>query len=319
MEYNQPIEQAVLTAIGLMAIDDRESLINMLSASGSIADASMSKEKLIDLTLKALVYSPKFRMLLNDYLKGAIEDSLTQEVNASFSGNDDFFNMSDDNEDSIINIYGYEGLSNEEDEEDDEADEYGFTTEEHYYNLAEDEDGSDEDDDDDADFSGNDDFFNVVESEDEDDEDDDDESDFDGDDGYSNLATKQTYRQVNGTTRVGDTLRSIFNKETIGALFQGGVQLATNSITSKQERKGNQQAIDYANAQANLLAQQSKATELQQNVGASNVPTFMPNMGGGDEGGGGKKPDTKPKWILPVAIGGGVLVLGTIIFLVVKK
>ena len=355
MENTQPMEEALLTSVGLMATDNKEALINMLSTSGVIADASMSNTKIIDLTLKALIDSPKFRMLFNDYIKGEIEDSLMKEANLSFSGGEDFFNMSDDDEEDDDD-YGnmsedeedddYDNMSDED--YDDEADDLGFSGDENFFNLADDEDGSDEDDDDESDFSGGDgDFFNASDDEeDDDDDDDDDEANYDGEDFFNmseddeeyddeanflgfgkksstttpkvSTPAKQTYRQQYGSTRVGDTLRSIFNKDTIGAFVNTGVQLGTQAIVNKQERKGNQQAIDYANAQANLLAQQSKAQELQGSLGSTQAPSVSPLFGGLDEGG-AKKPDTKKKWVLPVAIGGGVLVLGTIVYLVVKK
>ena len=136
----------------------------------------------------------------------------------------------------------------------------------------------------------------------------------------STTTPKLSYRQINGTTRVGDTLRSVgstvFSKENISTLFSAGLGFLTTRLQDSAAKKGNQQAIDYENAKARTLAEENKKLQLQ----------GLPPISGGtmppsDLGVGTTPPPSSsgtPKWVLPVAIGGGVLILGTVIFLAMR-
>ena len=135
----------------------------------------------------------------------------------------------------------------------------------------------------------------------------------------STTAPKLSYRQVNGTTRVGDTLRSVgstvFSKENISTLFSAGLGFLTTRLQDSAAKKGNQQAIDYENAKARTLAEENKKLQLQGQppISGGTMPPF--DLGGGTP----PPPSGTPKWVLPVAIGGGVLILGTVIFLAMRR
>jgi len=159
MNVEQQSIDMTLTGLGVMAQDDKASLINLLSMSGSLADETMSSEELLDLSLKAIQDSPKFRQLISDYFTHAVEESMRQEIGLSFAGGEDFFNAdgyyeNDDDDEEIVDIYG-DAMRNADgyDDYDDEASMDG-----------EDEDEEDEEDYDDmaTEFAGGEDFFNLV-------------------------------------------------------------------------------------------------------------------------------------------------------------
>lgn len=130
---------------------------------------------------------------------------------------------------------------------------------------------------------------------------------------------KLSYQQIHGTTRVGDTLRSVgstlFSKENVSTLFSAGVGFLSTKLQDSAAKKGNQQAIDYENAKARTLAEQNKLLQSQQQAPTSGGQTFMPSDLGGSTP---PPPSGTPKWVLPVAIGGGVLILGTVVFLAMR-
>lgn len=95
-----------------------------------------------------------------------------------------------------------------------------------------------------------------------------------------------------------DTGRDLSNK----ALGIGMDYLST-SLQNKAAKSGNQQAIDFQIAQAQAAANQALANQTAAALG--------------------NKPDASTKkksnWVMPVAIIGGVVVIGAIIFFVVKR
>jgi hypothetical protein len=105
---------------------------------------------------------------------------------------------------------------------------------------------------------------------------------------------------------VGKTFNTLFSQENVSALAGAGIAYASTRLQDSASKKGNQQAIDYKVAEANSLIAQERA-----NLSASQ----------GGVGGGATPPPTKgtPKWVLPVAIGGGVLVLGVVLYFVFRK
>lgn len=102
-----------------------------------------------------------------------------------------------------------------------------------------------------------------------------------------------------GLNKVGKSL----GKENVQALFGAGIGYLGASLQAKAQKGQGQQAIDYTNAQANL-----EAIKLQQQL-----------AGQGGTVGGGATAEKKNKWVLPVVIGGGVLLLGTILFFALRK
>jgi hypothetical protein len=106
-----------------------------------------------------------------------------------------------------------------------------------------------------------------------------------------------------GLKKVGST---IFTKENTQALVGAGIGILSTKLQNQANKGAGQQAIEYTNAQSQLEA--IKLAQLQASQGSG--------------GGGGNFPteETKKKgWVLPVAIGGGVLVLGTILYFVFRK
>lgn len=104
-----------------------------------------------------------------------------------------------------------------------------------------------------------------------------------------------------GFKKVGST---IFTKENTQALVGLGIGVLGTKLQNQANKGAGQQAIDYTNAQANLEA--LKLAQLQA------------SQGGG--GGGDTMTDTKKRgWVLPVAIGGGVLVLGVILYFALRN
>ncbi len=100
---------------------------------------------------------------------------------------------------------------------------------------------------------------------------------------------------------------TIGTKENISALFSVGIGYLGASLQSKANKGAGQQAIDYTNAQANLEALKLKQLQaLQSGSGSGGGATPPP-------------PSSKPKWVKPVLIGVGVLVLGLTIYFVAKK
>jgi hypothetical protein len=110
-----------------------------------------------------------------------------------------------------------------------------------------------------------------------------------------------------GKTRVGSVLSSIFSDENISTATSTLVNYASKRLENKANQLGNQQAIDYEIAQAEKLQSEKEKIEAEGLLGKKEPSTTT--------GGGGKK-----KWVLPVAIIGGVLIIGTILyFTLVKK
>lgn len=95
-------------------------------------------------------------------------------------------------------------------------------------------------------------------------------------------------------TAVGNLLRNIFSKENVSTLVQTGIGYGAAKLQDSANKSSEQRAIDYQIATA-------RATEAQALVQAQNPPA------------------AKNKWILPVGIGLGVILVGTIIFFAVKK
>lgn len=102
---------------------------------------------------------------------------------------------------------------------------------------------------------------------------------------------KQTLRKEAGGSKVGKALGSVATSENISALVNTGLGVLSKKLTAKAD----QQSIKDA---TNLAAQQSQQalnqTKLEEQRAASR------------------------KWIVPVVIG-GVLVIGAVIFFVIRK
>ena len=152
MNQEQSMDIA-LTGLGIMAQEDKQSLVEILSESGSLADYSMSTEKLIDLSLKAIKDSPKFRQLLSGYFTKSIEESMKEEIGLSFSGGEDFFSADGDDDEEIIEIYG-DAMRNADGDDDGIFNSYPKDDDDYQEQVIDDDLSQ-------PSFSGGEDFFNA--------------------------------------------------------------------------------------------------------------------------------------------------------------
>jgi len=107
-----------------------------------------------------------------------------------------------------------------------------------------------------------------------------------------------------GWKKVGTALsnfgKTVFSKENIDTAVKGGLAYYSTKLATQAQRSGNQQAIDFEKAQADKFLAEATARS------ASPTGTLQ-----------GEK--SKNKWLVPVLIGGGVLVLGVVIYFVARK
>jgi len=118
---------------------------------------------------------------------------------------------------------------------------------------------------------------------------------------------KKLFAKKEGGSGVGNALRNIFSQENISALAGAGIAYASTRLQDSASKRGNQQAIDYKNAEANNFLAQERAAIASQLASQSGV------------GGTPTPSKERPKWVLPLAIGGGVLVIGVVLFFALRK
>lgn len=107
------------------------------------------------------------------------------------------------------------------------------------------------------------------------------------------------YKKEHGYTRVGGALRSIFSAENVSALAGAGIGLLSAKLQSQATKGSDQRAIDYKVAEANAALAEAERLKLS---------ALTPSASGG-----------KNKWVVPVAIGGGVILIGVILFVALRK
>ena len=100
--------------------------------------------------------------------------------------------------------------------------------------------------------------------------------------------------------------KNLFSKENVSAGIGLGMGYLSTRLNANASKSSNQQAIDYERAKAEASAQETKRLETE---------GLLAQMKSTVVGSDGK---TK-KWVLPVAIIGGVAVIGTILFFVLRK
>ena len=135
------------------------------------------------------------------------------------------------------------------------------------------------------------------------------QSSFDG--GYANVADKYDPKTGTGGSKVGNALRTLFSKENVEKFTGIGIGYLGARLQEKATRGEGQRAIDYTNAQSQLADKQAQLLLLQQGLAGSGA--------GASAGAGDKPPTGTPKWVLPVAIGGGLLVIGLIVYFATRK
>jgi len=111
-----------------------------------------------------------------------------------------------------------------------------------------------------------------------------------------------------GKEKAKKLLGSLASEENLQKLVGLGMSYASTRLNANAQKSTNQQAIEFEKAQTEKALAQAKLEEAKKSV-QSNMPTTTES----ESGKGGKK------WVMPVAIGGGVLLLGTIIYFVMKK
>jgi len=119
------------------------------------------------------------------------------------------------------------------------------------------------------------------------------------DEGFFNV-TDGAYKKEHGYTRVGGALRSIFSAENVSALAGAGIGLLATKLQSQANKGSEQRAIDYKVAEANSALAEAERLKAEGLKPASSTTGT-------------------PKWVLPVAIGGGVILLTVILVVALKK
>jgi hypothetical protein len=103
-------------------------------------------------------------------------------------------------------------------------------------------------------------------------------------------------------TKAGVLLSTIFSQENINTAVGLGMQYASTRLNANAQKGTNQQAIDFERAKTDSALAQARVLEAQ-----GKLPQVS------------STPSGSKKWVMPVAIGGGVLLLGVIIYFVAKK
>lgn len=124
---------------------------------------------------------------------------------------------------------------------------------------------------------------------------------------YSNLTGAGKFLRSTGSF----LKENVFTKENISAAVGAGVGYASAKLADSANKAGDQRAIE-------LASQQARAAEAQAAAAASALA--LSQQGGAKQDTTGTSGSTgTPKWVLPVAIGGGVLVIGVIVLLAMRK
>jgi len=123
---------------------------------------------------------------------------------------------------------------------------------------------------------------------------------------YGNYVDGDFFNQSGtGKAKVKDALGSLFSKENIAKFGAIGIDALGSKLNNAANKGAGKQAIEYEKAKADSAAATAAATaaEIERLKAQKDL--------------GGKKP--MPKWVLPVSIGGGLLIIGTIVFFAMRK
>ena len=127
-------------------------------------------------------------------------------------------------------------------------------------------------------------------------------SDFD--DNFANIASEAGAGNLpKEKTAVGNALSTIFSQENIQNALTLGMGVVATRMNANAQKGTNQQAIDFEKAKTDSALAQARFLEAQ-----GRLPQLSNTANKSRKG-----------WVIPVAIGGGILVLGTIIYFVMKK
>jgi hypothetical protein len=123
---------------------------------------------------------------------------------------------------------------------------------------------------------------------------------------FSNFSFKNIFAKKEGGSGFGNALRTVFSQENIATAVGLGMTYAGNRMNANAQRGSNQQAIDFERAKAETAMAEAKRLETE---------GFLAQMKASVVGTDGKRKG----WVLPVAIIGGVAVIGTILYFVLRK
>lgn len=115
---------------------------------------------------------------------------------------------------------------------------------------------------------------------------------------------KPKYDSLNPTTTgsgAGNLLRNVFSKENIDTIVKSGISIAATKLAANASKGSEQNAIQYEAQKAQTAANEELAANAKKAAAEAGAT------------------GATPKWVLPVGIGVGVLVLGTVVYFIVKK
>lgn len=124
-------------------------------------------------------------------------------------------------------------------------------------------------------------------------------SSFTGNESFLNAGGKIDWGGI-----LGDTA-----KTAIPAIVNGGISYGSSKLQANANKGSEQRAIELAKEQTKQAQANVEAARLAAQAGGG--------ASGGSASGGGAS--SKPKWVVPVIIGASVLVLGVVVFMVVRK
>lgn len=117
---------------------------------------------------------------------------------------------------------------------------------------------------------------------------------------------KGVFGKKEGGSGFGNALRSIFSQENISTAVGLGMTYASTRLNANAQKGSNQQAIDFERAKAETAMAEAKRLETE---------GLLAQMKSAVVGTDGKRKG----WVLPVVIIGGVAVVGTILYFVLRK
>jgi hypothetical protein len=110
-----------------------------------------------------------------------------------------------------------------------------------------------------------------------------------------------------GAEKAKKLFGSLASEQNLQNIVGIGMSYLSTRMNANAQKGTNQQAIEFEKAQTEKALAQAKLLEMQGKTPTGTTPSATTD----DKG--------KKKWVMPVAIGGGVLLLGTIIYFAMRK
>lgn len=107
--------------------------------------------------------------------------------------------------------------------------------------------------------------------------------------------SKPSVKPTQKGTGFGNALRSIFSQENINTAVGAGVNIAATKLQNNANRAGEQRAISFEVAKAQTAIAEAEAARARDAAKKRNA------------------------WVVPVAVIGGLLIVGTIVYFAVRK